>query len=82
LGSLTCRSRYTTFPSRRRNSAYSVQADAATAEIAELLTIPTGHPVLIGRETAYDREGNPVLLGYNTYRGDAYRFEADLYRAT
>jgi len=62
-------------------SAYSVQADAAPADIAVLLGIPTGNPVLIGRETAYDRGGTPILLGYNTYRGDAYRFQADLYRA-
>jgi GntR family transcriptional regulator len=62
-------------------SAYSVQADAATPEISGLLHIPAGSPVLIGREIAYDRGGAPVLLGFNTYRGDAYRFEADLYRA-
>ena len=62
-------------------SAYSVQADAATADLAGLLHIAAGSPVLIGREIAYDRAGAPVLLGLNTYRGDAYRFEADLYRA-
>lgn len=62
-------------------SAYSVQADAASAEIASLLNIATGAPVLVGREIAYDREGLPVLIGANTYRGDAYRFEADLFRA-
>ncbi|WP_461031764.1 GntR family transcriptional regulator [Streptomyces mayteni] len=61
-------------------SAYSVQADVATAEIAALLTISVGRPVLIGREVAYDRAGRPILLGRNVYRGDAYRFEADLYR--
>jgi GntR family transcriptional regulator len=62
-------------------SAYSVQADVATADIAGLLRIAPGSPVLIGREVAYDQDGGPVLLGFNTYRGDAYRFEADLYRA-
>ncbi len=62
-------------------SAYSVQADAATTELAGLLHIAAGSPVLVGREIAYDRSGGPVLLGLNTYRGDAYRFEADLYRA-
>jgi GntR family transcriptional regulator len=61
-------------------SAYTVQAEAATAEMAPLLQIPQGSPVLIGREVAYTFEGHPVLLGLNTYRGDAYRFEADLYR--
>ncbi|WP_426515637.1 GntR family transcriptional regulator [Diaminobutyricibacter sp. McL0618] len=62
-------------------SAYSVQADAATAEMAGLLHIPQGSPVLVGTEIAYDRAGAAVLLGLNTYRGDAYRFHADLYRA-
>ncbi|MFF1875471.1 UTRA domain-containing protein [Kitasatospora herbaricolor] len=62
-------------------SAYSVQAETPTAEQAALLRIPQGSPVLVGREIAYDRTGAPVLLGLNTYRGDAYRFHADLYRA-
>jgi GntR family transcriptional regulator len=64
-----------------QRSAYSVQADAASAELAPLLQIVPGSPVLIGREVAYTPEGRPILLGVNTYRGDAYRFEADLYRA-
>ncbi|GAB3583384.1 GntR family transcriptional regulator [Leifsonia lichenia] len=62
-------------------SAYSVQAETPTAEQATLLRIPAGSPVLVGREIAYDRAGTPVLVGLNTYRGDAYRFHADLYRA-
>jgi len=65
---------------RIRRSAYSVQADGASTEIAPQLGIPVGSPVLIGREVAYAHDGSPVLLGVNTYRGDAYRFEADLYR--
>ncbi len=31
-------------------------------------------------EIGYGQDGTPILLGTNTYRGDAYRFEADLYR--
>ncbi len=62
-------------------SAYSVQAEAASPEMAGLLHIAQGSPVLVGREIAYDRAGTPVVLGLNTYRGDAYRFHADLYRA-
>jgi GntR family transcriptional regulator len=62
-------------------SAYSVQAEAASADLTGLLRIPPGSPVLVGREVAYDRAGSPVLVGLNTYRGDAYRFHADLYRA-
>ena len=62
-------------------SAYSVQAEAAQPDIASLLHITQGSPVLVGREVAFDRAGHPLLLGLNTYRGDAYRFQADLYRA-
>lgn len=62
-------------------SAYSVQAMAATPDISALLGIPAGAPVLVGEEVAYEPDGTPVLIGYNTYRGDAYRFEADLFRS-
>jgi GntR family transcriptional regulator len=62
-------------------SAYSVQAEAADAELAQLLDIPAGSPVLLAEEIAYTADGAPVLIGVNRYRGDAYRFEADLYRS-
>jgi len=61
-------------------SAYAVQAQAADAELGELLVLPVGAPVLVGEETTYDAEGVPVLLSRTVYRGDAYRFEADLFR--
>jgi GntR family transcriptional regulator len=61
-------------------SAYTLMADVADAELAGLLGTRVGAPVLIGDEIAYTSAGAPVLLGRNTYRGDAYRFEADLYR--
>lgn len=61
-------------------SAYSVQAAAADDGLARLLQIPVGAPVLVGREVAYTVDGVPVLVGTNRYRGDAYRFEADLFR--
>lgn len=61
-------------------SAYSVQAEAAEADIAKILDIEPSSPVLVGYETAYDRDGVPLLLGHATYRGEAYRFEADLFR--
>lgn len=62
-------------------SAYSVQAVAADGRLADLLRIDPGAPVLVGREVAYTADGVPILLGVNHYRGDAYRFEAELYRA-
>ncbi|GAA3468655.1 GntR family transcriptional regulator [Nonomuraea roseola] len=61
-------------------SAYAVQAEAADDRLAALLDLAPGAPVLVGDEVAYDAEGVPVLLGRTVYRGDAYRFEADLYR--
>lgn len=61
-------------------SSYAVQAEVADEETAGLLDLLVGAPVLIGQETTYDDHGTPILLGRAVYRGDAYRFEADLYR--
>lgn len=61
-------------------SAYGVRAASAEPEIAELLGIPLGSPVLVADEVAYTVDGTPVILGVNYHRGDAYRFEADLFR--
>lgn len=61
-------------------SSYAVQAEAANAYAAELLDLDEGAPVLTGHEITYDSSGAPVLISTTTYRGDAYRFEADLYR--
>ena len=36
--------------------------------------------MLLGQEVTYDTDEMPVLVSATTYRGDAYRFEADLYR--
>lgn len=61
-------------------SAYAVTAAIADAPLAKLLNATVGSPILVGEETAYTQDGSPVLLGVNKYRGDAYRFEADLFR--
>ncbi|MFC8732632.1 GntR family transcriptional regulator [Luteimicrobium sp. NPDC057192] len=61
-------------------SAYTLMAAVADAELARLLGTAVGAPVLVGDEVAYTSDGVPVLVGTNTYRGDAYRFEADLFR--
>lgn len=65
---------------RIHRSAYSVHAEIATPELAALLRVATGYPVLVGCEIAYTADGRPILSGVNRYRGDAYRFRADLYR--
>lgn len=61
-------------------SAYTVTATVADAELARLLGMSVNAAVLVGDEVAFTTEGVPVLLGHNRYRGDAYRFQADLFR--
>ncbi|HMO12023.1 MAG TPA: GntR family transcriptional regulator [Actinotalea sp.] len=63
-----------------QRSAYTVHAAAAEDAVAALLDLSPGDPVLVGEEVAHDQHGAPVLLGHATYRGDAYRFRADLFR--
>ncbi|SDL38438.1 GntR family transcriptional regulator [Microbacterium azadirachtae] len=63
-------------------SAYTVMASVADPALAKMLGTSVGSPILIGEETAYASDGTPILVGVNRYRGDAYRFEADLYRRT
>ncbi len=59
---------------------FVVHAGPADETIAELLDTEPGAPVLIGDERTMDASGEPVLLGRSTYRCEAYRFEATLYR--
>ncbi|HZC71240.1 MAG TPA: GntR family transcriptional regulator [Jatrophihabitans sp.] len=66
---------------RIARSAYTVRADSCDATTAELLEIDPGSPILVGDEVTFDRKGVPVLAGTMSYRADAYRFEADLYRS-
>jgi GntR family transcriptional regulator len=58
-------------------SAYSVTASIADAALAKMLNTTVGAAILIGEEIAYTADGT---LGVNKYRGDAYRFQADLFR--
>jgi GntR family transcriptional regulator len=61
-------------------SAYGVTASTADAPLAKMLGTTVGAAILIGEEIAYTAEATPVLIGVNRYRGDAYRFQADLFR--
>ncbi len=65
---------------RLHRSSYSVQAHAASPEVARLLRCDPGSPVLVGSEVAYTADGQAILVGVNRYRGDAYRFRAELFR--
>jgi GntR family transcriptional regulator len=59
---------------------YEVQAQAASERVGELLRLDPGAPVLVGEYTTYDQEERPIYCGRISYRGDAYRFKASLFR--
>jgi GntR family transcriptional regulator len=59
---------------------YTIQAEAAGHTIAEMLGVEVGFPVLVGHEVTYDQDEQPISTGTVTYRGDAYRFKASLFR--
>ncbi|MCW2858994.1 MAG: hypothetical protein JWP48_702 [Actinoallomurus sp.] len=82
---LTDRSLYETLERecgvRVARSSYTVRADAGDEETAGLLEIELGAPVLVGEEVTYADDGTPIITGRMTYRSDAYRFQADLFRS-
>jgi len=65
---------------RIERSSYTVRADACGQQFADLLQITAGSPILIGEELTYLTDGSPILAGVMSYRADAYRFQADLFR--
>jgi GntR family transcriptional regulator len=65
---------------RIERSSYTVRADACDQPLADLLRIQPGAPILIGEEVTYLTDGSPILTGTMSYRADAYRFQADLFR--
>jgi GntR family transcriptional regulator len=65
---------------RIERSSYTLRADACGPLLADLLQIPAGSPILVGEELTYLTDGAPILAGTMSYRADAYRFEADLFR--
>ena len=64
---------------RPARSDYALHADGADPDVAALLDIAVGSPVLVGRELAYGRSGNRLLMAKLVYRSDAYTFRATLY---
>lgn len=62
-------------------SSYSIQAQPADPSVAGLLGVAPNTAMLHGVAVQYDRDDVPVSMGAATYRGDAYRFEADLFRS-
>lgn len=65
---------------RVTRSNYSLRAEGAGEQCAELLHVPPGTPVLVGEEVTFDLADVPILCGQLVYRGDAYQFQATLYR--
>lgn len=69
--------RYGLAPSR---CDYTLQAEAATVHVAQLLGIAPDSPVLVGHEVTIDTQDRVLAAGRMIYRGDAYRFTATLFR--
>jgi GntR family transcriptional regulator len=65
---------------RIERSSYTLRADACGKALAAPLGIQPGSPVLVCEEVTYLTDGSPILAGAITYRADAYRFRADLFR--
>lgn len=66
---------------RVHRSTYTVQAINAGERESTLLDLPPGVPVLVARDVTYTIERTPIIISVNHYRGDAYRFTADLFRS-
>ncbi|CCH76048.1 putative Transcriptional regulator, GntR family [Nostocoides japonicum T1-X7] len=64
-----------------QRSSYTVQAMNADERQAQLLGLATGAAVLVAQDVTYTVDRLPLLTTLNVYRGDAYRFEADLFRS-
>lgn len=62
------------------HASCELQAEAAEPADAELLRIAVGAPVLHYRDVSRDQNEEIVMTSELLYRGDAYRFESDLYR--
>lgn len=60
-------------------SDYALHADGADEAVATLLHVSEGSPVLVGRELAYGRTGDCLLVARLVYRADAYTFRATLF---
>ncbi len=61
-------------------SSYTVQAMNADERQAHLLELAVGAAVLVAQDITYTIDRQPIMATVNYYRGDAYRFTADLFR--
>jgi DNA-binding GntR family transcriptional regulator len=56
----------------------AMEATAANAEQASLLRVPVGAPLLHFSHITHDQNGKAIEIGDVVYRGDRYRFRANL----
>jgi GntR family transcriptional regulator len=59
-------------------AAAVVEAVPADAEQGRLLEVDAGTPLLSMSQVTYAQDGRPIDMGNVTYRGDRYRFRANL----
>jgi GntR family transcriptional regulator len=59
---------------------YTIEAVAADPGIAELLGVTSGAPLLLTNDRTFDQAGRPISLSRIIYRGDRYRFRANVHR--
>jgi DNA-binding GntR family transcriptional regulator len=60
------------------SAEYVLQARGAADDVAELLELAIGEPVLVAEQTTLDVNRRPFQLSRMTYRGDRYRFRSTL----
>lgn len=58
-----------------------IEAVAADADVAEVLGVPLGSPVLLFQRLVLDADGTPVAFGFNRVRGDRMSLMVNLRRA-
>jgi GntR family transcriptional regulator len=65
---------------RAARADYTIEAIRAEEELASLLDVEVGAPLLSVEDTTFDDAGAPICLGQQSYRGDRYRFRTTLLR--
>jgi GntR family transcriptional regulator len=59
-----------------------IEAGVASPEVADVLGLSTGAPVLIMRSISFDSAGRPLERFTGHHRGDLSRLEVDVRRGT
>ena len=59
---------------------YAIEAGGADGDVAELLDLAPGSPVLVAQQTGFGPDDRLIELNSTVYRADRYRFRAALHR--